>query len=82
MPHIQRRRGLYSVTFEWLGTVYPARASASMMVSTDSFSSSNSTVTVWSFMSVWTDRTSGTFSTAARALAEVPPQTTPGVCST
>jgi hypothetical protein len=53
-----------------------------MMSSIDTCSSSNSTVTVCEFMSVSTDRTSGIFSTAARAFAEVPPQTTPGVCKT
>ncbi len=49
------------------------------MSSIDVWSSSNSTVTVCSFMSVATEVTLGTCSTATRAVLEVPPQTTPGV---
>ena len=60
-------------------TVYPAAFNASMTSFNDSFSSSNSTETVWRFASAVTVVTFLTDSTAARALAAVLPQTTPGV---
>lgn len=45
------------------------------------FSSSNDTVNVWALISVVTLVTPVSFSTAARAVLAVPPQTTPGVDS-
>lgn len=53
-----------------------------MMRSIESCSSSNDTVSVCAFMSAETDSTLSIFSTAARAVLDVPPQTTPGVSST
>jgi hypothetical protein len=52
------------------------------MLSRSPFSSSKATVMVCSFMSDSTEDTWSSFSMAARAVAAVPPQTTPGVLST
>jgi hypothetical protein len=62
--------------------VNPASLSAWMTSSIDVFWSSISTMTVCAFISAATELTLATFSTASRAFAEVPPQTTPGVSRT
>jgi len=77
----QIRLGAHS-RFTGVPTVYPASSSDWTTRSSSVRSSSNVTEIVCRSMSASAWLTPSTFSTAARAFAAVPPQTTPGVGST